>query len=105
MIWGKAVMYATLNGREVVPTDDVQLAFGAKRPHQVGIDEIGEQRVSTVFLRMDHGYRSPLWFETMIFGGEHDQWQERYATYDQAEAGHKRVVEALKAGQSPDNQA
>lgn len=95
--------YATLAGREVVPTDDMKKAFGDPKPHKVGDDHIGEVHVSTVFLRLNHGYgETPVWFETMIFGGEHDQWQDRYTTYDEAEAGHKHVVEALKAGQSPD---
>lgn len=34
-------------------------------------------------------------FETMIFGGEHDQYQERYSTWDEAEAGHKRAIELV----------
>ena len=99
------IEYATLKGREVVPVDDVLEAFGTDRPHKVGDDHIGAVHVSTVFLRLNHGYTddNPLWFETMIFGGEHDQWQDRYATYDEAEAGHHRVVEAIKAGGSPDS--
>ena len=46
--------------------------------------------VSTVFLGLDHAFDggTPLLFETMIFGGEHDEYQERYATWDEAEAGH-----------------
>lgn len=97
--------YATLNGREVVPTDDVRVAFSREnRPPKVGDDMVGEVHVSTVFLRLNHGWGGvPQWFETMIFGGEHDGWCERYETYDQAEAGHKRTVDALKSGQSPDN--
>ncbi len=51
-------------------------------------------RVSTVFLRLDHGFSGgkPILFETMIFGGEHDQYQERYATWDEAESGHKKAL-------------
>ena len=47
--------------------------------------------VSTVFLGMDHGFGEspPILFETMIFGGEHDEDQWRYATWDEAVAGHK----------------
>jgi hypothetical protein len=54
------------------------------------------QGVSTVFLGLDHqwGDGPPLVFETMIFGGEHDQYQERYSTWDEAEAGHKQGVRA-----------
>lgn len=51
--------------------------------------------VSTVFLGLDHGYRPgdpPIVFETMVFGGPFDQDQERYATWDEAVAGHARWV-------------
>ena len=65
---------------------------------------VGEAEVSTVWLGLDHsfGHGSPLIFETMIFGGPHDQWQDRYSTEAQAEAGHLRVVEALQRGESPE---
>lgn len=51
---------------------------------------IGEVFVSTVFLGLDHnwGAGAPLLFETMVFGGEFDQYQYRYATWDEAVAGH-----------------
>jgi hypothetical protein len=49
--------------------------------------------VSTVFLGLDHSFGEgpPQLFETMIFGGEHDEYQERYSTWDEAEAGHKKA--------------
>lgn len=52
--------------------------------------------VSTVFLGLDHGtYTGVLQvFETMVF---FDSWLdldcERYSTWDQAERGHKEMVE------------
>ena len=60
--------------------------------------------VSTVFLGIDHNLNGgpPILFETMVFGGPHNEYQERYATWDQAEKDHDRVVEALKAGKSPE---
>lgn len=50
--------------------------------------------VSTVFLGLDHQYGNgpPLLFETMIFGGPHDQEQDRYATWEDAERGHETMV-------------
>lgn len=56
-------------------------------------------RVSTVFLGLNHSFRSgpPLLFETMIFGGEHDQFQERYRTRDEALAGHALALELAKS--------
>jgi len=51
--------------------------------------------VSTVFLGLDHQFSPggpPLIFETMIFGGPHDQYCDRYSTWDAAEKGHERAV-------------
>ena len=50
-------------------------------------------RVSTVFLALDHQYGDgpPLLFETMVLGGEHNEECRRYATWEEAEAGHKEV--------------
>lgn len=61
-------------------------------------------RVSTVFLGLDHrhfGEGPPLIFETMIFGGPLDGETWRYASYDDAETGHKVAVRKAReaAGQ------
>lgn len=51
--------------------------------------------VSTVFLGVDHDFSMngpPILFETMVFGGEFDQEQERYATWDEAVVGHAAIV-------------
>lgn len=55
--------------------------------------------VSTVFLGNDHSFFGgpPMLFETMIFGGEHDGYQERYSTWEDAEAGHQRAIELVFA--------
>ena len=55
--------------------------------------------VSTVFLGLDHsfGEGTPILFETMIFGGKHNDYQERYATWGEAEVGHQKAV-ALASG-------
>jgi len=56
-------------------------------------------RVSTIFLGMDHSFEvephTPILFETMIFGGEHEGDCCRYATWDEAVEGHKIAI--LKA--------
>lgn len=53
-------------------------------------DKFGGVEVSTVFLGMDHSFRGskPILFETMIFGGDHDGYQKRYETWDDALKGH-----------------
>lgn len=54
--------------------------------------------VSTVFLGLDHNFMDegpPILFETMIFGGEHDMYQDRYTTWEEAELGHLAAVRML----------
>ena len=60
-----------------------------------GFREAGKVYVSTVFLGLDHsfGYGPPLLFETMIFGGEHDEFQDRCSTWKEAEEMHKRACQ------------
>jgi hypothetical protein len=59
--------------------------------------------VSTVFLGLDHNHSNdgpPIVFETLVFGGPNDQYMYRYATWDEAIAGHKRVCGDLTSGLS-----
>ena len=68
---------------------------------QVEKDHIGDIVISTVFLGIDHSFDvngPPLLFETMIFGGEFDQEQRRYSTWEEAEAGHQEFVKMVKIG-------
>jgi hypothetical protein len=74
---------------------------------RVGDDTVDGQRVSTVFLEMDHNWEpagSPILFETMIFGGPYDTDMWRYSTYDEAKLGHDRIVNCLKAGANPNKE-
>ena len=58
----------------------------------------GGIRVSTVFLGLDHqwGDGPPLLFETVIFGGPNDSYQERYSTKAEALEGHALAVELAR---------
>lgn len=58
----------------------------------------GPVDVSTVFLSLDHGYReeAPVLYETMVFGGEFDQKQERYCTRKEAIEGHERWLAKVR---------
>jgi hypothetical protein len=90
-------MYYKLIGREPVPCELLEWAdslresgrrlFEYSDPTMPGF-------VSTVFLGLDHNHSGgrPLLFETMIFGGPHDQYQTRCSTYDEAEAMHAKAV-------------
>jgi hypothetical protein len=57
-----------------------------------------ETAVSTVWVGLDHSWGDgpPLIFESMIFGGNLDQEQVRYATLEQAHAGHEELVAKAK---------
>lgn len=64
--------------------------------------------VSTVFLGIDHNFARafnpalpPILYETMVFGGAHDDWQQRYETRAQALAGHRAAVQRLREGLPP----
>lgn len=63
-------------------------------------ETVNDARVSTVFLGLDHrfgGDGPPILWETMIFGGKHDDYQERYSSYEDAVAGHAKAVELAEA--------
>jgi len=59
--------------------------------------------VSTVFLELNHGdEKNPLWYETMVFVEEPANVNcylcNRYRTQEEAERGHRKIVEAIKSG-------
>lgn len=90
-----------LDGRIVVAADLMTWArWFETADRRVAADEIGEVRISTVFLGINHRWDdgAPLVFETMIFGGEHDQYQTRASTWDEAEAQHAEAVALVRRG-------
>ncbi len=67
---------------------------------QTDIDDV---RVSTVFLGIDHNFNltgPPILFETMIFGGEHDQYQDRCATYTEAKKMHTKALWLVRGAEA-----
>lgn len=91
-----------LRGHEPVPCEDLtEWAhwYEVNEKRRVALDKVGKSQISTVFLGLDHNYRrkgAPVLFETMVFGGDLDGEMVRYCTWDEAEAGHKRMVERVK---------
>jgi len=63
----------------------------------VAKDHIDTVFVSTVFLGLNHSWNSeiPVLWETMIFGGEHDQYQERYTSHKDALEGHEKALNLI----------
>jgi hypothetical protein len=84
--------------KQVLPSED-----RTNRSEQIAVTYIDgvETRVSTVFLSSDHGFglsEKPIVFETMIFGGPHDDYCQRADNYDVAMRLHNEAVrEAIKA--------
>lgn len=81
---------------------------------------IGTYRISTVFLGTDHNFgfdedKRPVLFETMVFepcddtdigldyvqAADFEMW--RYATWSEAEAGHTRMCELVRAAVQEQN--
>lgn len=51
--------------------------------------------VSTVFLGLDHSFGlggPPVLWETMIFGGVHNEYQDRYCSKQEAIKGHEKAL-------------
>lgn len=81
--------------------DPIEWAKGFEPERKrVAENTVGQFWISTVFLGLDHNYGEdgpPLLFETMAFPIREDDrliedYCERYATWDEAVAGHNRAV-------------
>lgn len=87
-----------LEGKKAVKVDGLEQwarKFGPDDRH-VAVTEVAPGvSVSTVFLGIDHQHFGgpPLLFETRVFNDYGDDGtQERYSTWEEAEAGHARIV-------------
>ena len=90
-----------------VKTVEAWARWFEKSQRQVAFTDLTYATVSTVFLGVDHRYFSegpPILFETMVFGNsggdfpeELDGKLQRYATWDEAEAGHAEMVAEVRA--------
>jgi hypothetical protein len=89
--------YYILQGREPVPVECLEWAkWFEGNERRVAYTDLGNAAyVSTVFLGLNHSFTDdgpPLIFESMSFEGD----QERYSTWEEAEAGHKRMVRRVR---------
>lgn len=96
--------YYTLDAnKNIIGTNDINVwgKFFQSKEKILAQEHIDKIMISTVFLGIDHGSPfgkgTPVLFETMVFGGELNGEQERYCSYDEAMAGHKIMVERVKA--------
>lgn len=51
--------------------------------------------ISTVKLPFAHG---DYWYETMIFGGIYDEFQQRYITLEEAKRSHIKITKRIING-------
>jgi len=94
-------LYYDMDGK---PMELMEWATAFEGERHIGDTKIDDVRVSTVWLGADHSLDfggPPLIFETMIFGGPHDNFCERYSTKEEAAEGHQRIVSALQEGRDP----
>jgi len=94
-------LYYVLDGHTPVPEPDMETfaIWHGTEDRRVALTVLGPGvEVSTVFLGIDHqfGDGPPLLFETMLFS-DYEEKEWRYSTWDEAAAGHERVVAELKA--------
>jgi hypothetical protein len=98
-------------GNELSGTIEWAKLFEDKDYQRVDVYRKPWVTVSTVWLGLDHGFNGsvPLIFETMVFARNNDPiYEKRYATLEQAIAGHKEAVKKycwrvdlfLRAGRS-----
>ena len=97
----RSPLYYVLDGHTPVPESDMETfaIWHGTADRRVALTVLAPGvEVSTVFLGIDHqfGDGPPLLFETMLFS-DYDEKEWRYSTWDEAVAGHERVVAELKA--------
>jgi len=69
---------------------------------KVKVEKIKDIKISTVFLGSSTGTeKPPLLFETLVSGGKFDGKQKRYAIWEDAEKGHKKIVDKIKSTSQP----
>lgn len=92
------VMYI-LKDKVAVECDDViewgQWMSAIPNNKRVGMTEMNQYKVSTVFLGTPHGFSKSmraLFFETMVFDDGKDIYCKRSSTWDKAEAQHKKAI-------------
>jgi len=88
-----------LEGHTPVPCSDMARwgeMFRDIKARRVAESQVADFWVSTVFLGLDHSFGEgpPLLFETMVFSedGETIGRLDRYATWDEAAAGHELMI-------------
>lgn len=94
----------TLDGKIPKPCHNILewSAWMHKADRTVKKTIVGDDKISTVFIGINSVLTGePLIFETMIFGGDRDGEMWRYATWEEAEEGHDKLVTEVLHNISP----
>ncbi len=89
------MMYYIEDGKGgVKPIDDVMAWVSGIGNTQVADTVRGGIRISTIFLGIDYNFTGgpPTLYETMVFGGEMNKTQNRFATREVALRHHAHLV-------------
>jgi hypothetical protein len=93
---GQSLFYTLDDDGNPVPETDACLwgIWYKATDRHVGLDQVGDVKISTVFLGIDHqfGIGPPVLWETMIFGGPSDGSCVRYTSLAAAIEGHAGAV-------------
>lgn len=114
MLQDKFIGTYILKDKEPIPEGDTTkwALWFQKANTRVGETFVGKWRISTVFLGIDYNmFGKPHLFETMVFEREpkikelfgremsvaesRDELTRRYATWEEAERGHREIVAEL----------
>lgn len=100
---GRIIWYKLDEDNNVVPCESLYdyTKFMLDRGRlQVGLTEINGIGISTVFLDINHSYRTgkPLVFETALFYPDKTVVTKRYHTWKEAEIGHEYYCKCVRDG-------
>lgn len=92
------------DGHTLIPATLMEWAEWMETADRIVAKEvIGNKRVSTVFLGLNHNYGEgpPLLFEAMIFPMDSyaDEYCDHCSTWEEAEAMHEKACEIARAGE------
>lgn len=100
--------YYYLKGKELIECETIEkywemidkygesqeIAINIVTPRTISISD--SKHFPIVSTCCQYRYTGKYIFQTIIIGGEHTLYSKRYATYDDAIAGHWRIVRNLK---------
>lgn len=88
--------YVLRDRRPERATRDEWRVFTRSGGAQVAETDLGDVCVSTRFTGVAGPAPHPLLFETLVYDGPFDGTRARYATWDEAVAGHDAMVERVR---------